>query len=222
MTDEANKRTVLEKLKEMLVIRKRGNSPDNASGSEPFYVFAEHFSKELGLTFDDLREVLLLLEKEHPGQIKFEAVGNLSTSPEILDRECIPAAELKMDKAYFRVRLSDNLVNREEANDTKPKVMVDEKGRVLISFASHKPVVISKKKSVRGALVYALGGSWGVPRSKDVVLEKIQEYTDKEPSGKQINTAMKENNRVLKKKKLPVLELEDERPDNTWILKVKE
>ena len=221
MENEANTLTILDKLKEMLVVRNRGISPDKVPESAPFYVFPEHFSTELGLTFEELKKALLQLGKKYPGQIVFESVGNLSTSPEIMERPCIPVDEIKIDKAYFRVRLSSNLVSPKEMNDTRPIVEIDNKGRVSISFAGHKPIVVSKKKTLRGALLFIMGRApWGAARNPDAVKKEIKDRVGVEPTGKQIDRTMIEIRRVINKKKGPRLELEDERPDNLWVLKV--
>lgn len=103
-----------------------------------------------------------------------------------------------------------------------PKIF-SEKGWWCISMSDkkQKPIQLLKQGFWAGDLFGILGNPWGTPRSRESVLNTLEETTGKKPDGTQIHNAMREINRTLKKRKMPQLVLVGG-ANNTLLFALKE
>lgn len=220
MDEKTKNLTVLDKLKKKFIVRHR-DDPEKTPNNDLFHLFPNDFPSELGIDIKGLEKILKKLAAETHGKVQSEALCNLSTAPDVLvGRDCIPIEEIRMNKAYFRVRVDRTLISSAEMTDTKPIVRDDGGGRVYIRFVGKKEMKVSEKKFREGALMAMLGNPWGVPRTKASVLEEIKRLTGEEPDDDQLANAMRTINRKLGSKGLPWLDLK-KGAKNTLYLEVR-
>lgn len=175
---------------------------------------AEKTLKDAGKTLDDARIEMFTA---------YEWIKYLARDLDAVGQEPLPEIEEVRTRAmeFLYVRERENSDDDTESEAVEPLRITSPDGKWW--YATHskrkRPVKLFQKGTLRGELLGILGEPWGKARTQDHVLEALRERTGEEPTGKQIDDAMKDINREFGEHDLPPLRLKQDR--DTWTLLYK-
>jgi len=197
MDEDLKTTTVLKRIKDKVISRYDG-SEQLPPGVETIHIFPNEFPKELNMDLKELVKILKELKKEYP-QISPGSLGNLSTDPELLNRDCIPVEEIKIDAAYIRIRVDRSIITGADIANATPEVeLVGDSW--CIRYTGRKPISIGERGSVQGELLAIIGTDWSALKTEERLLEEMRKRAEESYDLEQLAGTMKEINRRIGKR----------------------